>query len=172
MPKTVENQGFLVPEGVKMCTIAHHPYEWGYTFGAPQAISPVNRIRRVLDYAVTVIPRRKILLGISNYAYDWTLPWKQGSAARVLSDAAAVELAVSRGAEIRFDETAAAPWFNYVDAERRAHIVWFEDARSVLARLRLVEEYRLAGISIWTINQRNRPLWKVIEGAFNAEKLL
>ena len=147
-------------------------YEWGYTFGAPQAISPVNRIRRVLDYAVTVIPRRKILLGISNYAYDWTLPWKQGSAARILSDAAAVELAVSRGAEIRFDETAAAPWFNYVDAERRAHVVWFEDARSVLARLRLVEEYRLAGISIWTINQRNRPLWKVIEGAFNAEKLL
>ena len=42
----------------------------------------------------------------------------------------------------------------------------------MLARLRLVEEYRLAGISIWTINQRNRPLWKVIEGAFNAEKLL
>ena len=169
--KLLKNKNFYNIKS-KVCVYAHHSYEWGYTFGAPQAISPVNRIRRVLDYAVTVIPRRKILLGISNYAYDWTLPWKQGSAARVLSDAAAVELAVSRGAEIRFDETAAAPWFNYVDAERRAHVVWFEDARSVLARLRLVEEYRLAGISVWTINQRNRTLWKVLEGTFNAEKLL
>ena len=176
--ESAEQEGFLyaahdyAAHGTYADRVILMTYEWGYTFGAPQAISPVNRIRRVLDYAVTVIPRRKILLGISNYAYDWTLPWKQGSAARILSDAAAVELAVSRGAEIRFDETAAAPWFNYVDAERRSHVVWFEDARSVLARLRLVEEYRLAGISIWTINQRNRPLWKVIEGAFNAEKLL
>ena len=176
--ESAEQEGFLyaahdyAAHGTYADRVILMTYEWGYTFGAPQAISPVNRIRRVLDYAVTVIPRRKILLGISNYAYDWTLPWKQGSAARVLSDAAAVELAVSRGAEIRFDETAAAPWFNYVDAERRAHVVWFEDARSVLARLRLVEEYRLAGIRIWTINQRNRPLWKVIEGVFNAVKLL
>ena len=146
-------------------------YEWGYTFGAPQAISPVDRIRRVLDYAVTVIPRRKILLGISNYAYDWTLPWKQGTAARVLSDAAAVELAVSRGAAIRFDEKAAAPWFNYTDAEGRTHVVWFEDARSALARLRLVEEYGLAGISIWTVNQPNRPLFKVLESLYSVEKL-
>ena len=147
-------------------------YEWGYTFGAPQAIYPVNRIRRGLDYAVTVIPRQKILLGLSNYAYDWTLPWRQGSAARILSDAAAVELAVSRGAEIHFDAEAAAPWFNYLDAEGAAHVVWFEDARSVLARARLVEEYGLAGVSIWTINQPNRTLWRVLEGVLGTEKLL
>ena len=146
-------------------------YEWGYTFGTPQAISPVDRIRRVLDYAVTAIPRQKILLGVSNYAYDWTLPFRQGTAARILSDAAAVELAVSRGAEIKFDEKAAAPWFNYVDAEGKTHVVWFEDARSVLARLRLVEEYGLAGISVWTANQRNRPLWKVLEGVYSVDKL-
>ena len=155
-----------------MCANTTHSYEWGYTFGAPQAVSPVNRIRRVLDYAVTVIPREKILMGLSNYAYDWTLPWRQGSAARILSDAAAVELAVSRGAEIHFDAEAAAPWFNYLDAEGAAHVVWFEDARSVLARARLVEEYGLAGVSIWTINQPNRTLWRVLEGVLGTEKLL
>ena len=82
-----------------MCVINHHSYEWGYTYGAPQAVSPVNRIRRVLDYAVTVMPAGKIMMGFSNYAYDWTLPWKQGTAARVLSNAGALELAASRWAE-------------------------------------------------------------------------
>jgi spore germination protein len=57
-----------------VCAINPHSYEWGYTYGAPQAVSPVDRIRRVLDYAVTAMPAGKILMGFSNYAYDWTLP--------------------------------------------------------------------------------------------------
>jgi spore germination protein len=147
-------------------------YEWGYTFGAPQAVSPVNRIRRVLDYAVTVIPRGKLLMGFSNYAYDWTLPWKQGAAARLLTNSAAQELAVSRGAEIRYDPAAAAPWFNYRDAEGRDHVVWYEDVRSALARLKLVEEYRLAGVSVWTAEALWRPALAALESLFDVEKLI
>ena len=147
-------------------------YEWGYLYGAPQAISPVDRIRRVLDYAVGAIPAGKILMGLSNYAYDWTLPWRQGTAARLLSNAGAQELAVSRGAEIRFDKKAEAPWFNYVDAEGLTHVVWFEDARSVRARLRLVEEYGLAGVSIWTADRLWQPIPALIESLYSVEKIL
>ena len=135
-------------------------------------MSPVNRIRRVLDYAVSVMPAGKILMGFSNYAYDWTLPWKQGTAARVLSNAGAQELAISRGAEIRFDKKAEAPWFNYVDAEGLTHVVWFEDARSVRARLRLVEEYGLAGVSIWTADRLWQPIPALIESLYSVEKIL
>ena len=74
-------------------------YEVGLHLRLAAGISPVNRIRRVLDYAVTVMPVGKILMGFSNYAYDWLLPWRQGQAARILSNAAAVELAISRGAD-------------------------------------------------------------------------
>ena len=147
-------------------------YEWGHLYGAPQAVSPVDRMRRVLDYAVTAIPAGKILMGFSNYAYDWTLPWKQGTAARLLSNEAALNLAISRGAPIRFDAGAQAPWFNYTDAEGRTHVVWFEDARSARARLRLVEEYGLAGISIWTADDLNRPMLAVLESMYSVEKIL
>jgi len=147
-------------------------YEWGYTYGSPQAVSPVDRIRRVLDYAVTVIPAGKILMGFSNYAYDWTLPWKQGAAARVLSNAGAQELAASRWAEIRYDAKAEAPWFNYTDPAGSRHVVWFEDPRSIRARLRLVAEYGLAGVSIWTADRLWRPIYEVLESMYSVEKLL
>lgn len=147
-------------------------YEWGYTYGEPQAISPVNRIRQVLDYAVTAMPAGKILMGFSNYAYNWTLPWRQGTAAAVLSNAGAVSLAVGTGSEIRFDERAQAPYFNYTDASGKRHVVWFEDARSVDARLRLVREYGLAGISVWTADRLYRPLWELVRAHFVPEKLL
>ena len=147
-------------------------YEWGYTYGAPQAVSPVDRIRRVLDYAVTAMPAGKILMGFSNYAYDWTLPWKQGTAARVLSDAGAQELAASRWAEIRYDSTAEAPYFHYTDASNRRHVVWFEDARSIRARLRLVGEYGLGGISLWTADRLWRPIYALLESMYSVEKII
>lgn len=147
-------------------------YEWGYLYSAPQAISPVNRIRRVLDYAVSVMPAGKILLGFSNYAYDWTLPWKQGTAARVFSNAGAQELAASRWAEIQYDKTAEAPFFNYTDASGRRHVVWFEDARSVRARLKLVGEYGLGGISLWTADRLWRPIYELLESMYSVEKII
>lgn len=134
-------------------------YEWGYLYGAPQAVSPVDKMRQVLDYAVSRINPGKILMGFSNYGYNWKLPWKQGDAASIISNAAAMNLAAAQGAEIHFDRLAQAPYFNYTDSMGQRHVVWFEDARSVAARLQLVEEYSLAGISIWNINQ----LWRAIE---------
>ena len=147
-------------------------YEWGYTYSAPRAVSPVDRMRRVMDYAVTKIPPGKILLGFSNYGYNWTLPWKQGQAASVISNAAAANLAASVYAEIKFDEAAQAPFFNYTDPSGVRHEVWFEDARSVKARLGLVSEYGLAGISIWTINLRNRAGFAVLESTYGVEKII
>lgn len=147
-------------------------YEWGYTYSAPQAVSPVNRMRRVLEYAVGEIPPGKILMGFSNYGYSWRLPWRQGDAATVISNAAAMNLAASAGAEIKFDRTAQAPFFTYTDAAGVRRVVWFEDARSVRARLELVNEYGLAGISCWTVNQLYRPGLELLQGMFDAEKVI
>ena len=147
-------------------------YEWGYTYSAPQAVSPVNRVRRVLEYAVTQIPAGKILMGFSNYGYSWKLPWRQGDAARVIANAAAMNLAVSVGAEMKFDQTAQAPFFSYTDSAGQRHAVWFEDVRSVQARLQLVKEFGLAGISFWTINQLFRPALLLLQSMYSVEKLI
>ena len=64
-------------------------YEWGYREGPAQAISPINQMRRVLDYAVTVIPREKILLGFLIYARDWLVPFVPGQVAETFSVAGA-----------------------------------------------------------------------------------
>ena len=48
----------------------------------------------------------------------------------------------------------------------------FEDARSVVARLQLVGEYSLAGISIWTADKVYRPGLYVLQSMYSVEKLL
>lgn len=59
------------------------------------------------------------------------------------------ELAIAAGAEIHYDETAQTPYFYYTDDGGVVHEVWFEDARSSLAKFRLVEEYGFRGLGYW-----------------------
>ncbi len=142
-------------------------YEWGYTAGPPMAVAPLPNVREVLDYAVTEIPREKIYLGIPNYGYDWPLPFAEGrTRARSLSNQEAVELAVRYGAEIQFDAAAQAPWFNYTAPDGVPHVVWFEDARSMSAKLRLIGEYGLYGAGYWNLMRPYPQGWAVLNALY------
>jgi len=147
-------------------------YEWGYTYGPPMAVSPLPNVRAVLDYAVTAIPPAKIMMGLSNYGYDWPLPFRQGTTrARSLSTVEAVALAVRYGAEIQYDSRSAAPWFLYTDEAGVRHQVWFEDCRSWEARLRLVAEYGLMGVGIWNLMRENPQGWNTLNALYETDDL-
>lgn len=127
-------------------------YEWGYTYGEPMAVSPINHVRRVLEYGLTEIPAEKILMGMSNYGYDWALPFVRGeSKAEKLTNYQAQARAEYYGVPVEWDENAQAPFYTYATPAGVKHVVWFENERSWQARLALVAEYGLAGISIWNI---------------------
>ena len=147
-------------------------YEWGYMYGEPMAVSPKNEMSAVLKYAVTRIPANKILMGLPNYAYDWTLPYTPGSSAEAISNTTALNRAISYGVSIRFDEKSQTPYYEYRDANGREHIVWFDDARSYNSKLELVNTYGLAGISIWTINNYYPPLLTAINEQHIVKKVV
>lgn len=146
-------------------------YEWGYLYGPPMAVAPYNEVRRVLSYAVTEIPPQKILMGMPNYGYDWTLPYRDGRPAEILSINAALNRAYEVGAEIQFSERSKAPFFEYTQ-NGIDHIVWFENARSTAARLQLINDFSLGGASYWTVNQLYMQNWRVLDDMFNIEKVL
>ena len=137
------------------------------------AVAPINQVRRVLDYAITQIPPDKIFLGIPNYGYDWTLPFVQGvSRAESISNVEAVERAARVGAQIQFDEEAWTPFYEYTDADGNDHVVWFEDARSINAKLRLIQEYGLRGAGYWTIMNYFPQNWTLLNSLFDVKKLI
>ncbi|HYE82966.1 MAG TPA: LysM peptidoglycan-binding domain-containing protein [Clostridia bacterium] len=147
-------------------------YEWGYTFGPPMAVAPINEIRRVLSYAVSAIPRQKIFMGVPNYGYNWTLPYVAGSRAATISNVGAVDLARREGARIQYDEKSQAPFFNYTDAQGKEHVVWFDDARSIEAKMRLLNQYNLGGASYWTIGRYFPQNWLVLSSLFDIRKII
>lgn len=145
-------------------------YEWGYTYGPPMAVAPINMVRRVVEYAVTEIPVEKINLGIPNYGYDWALPYERGvSRAKTIGNVEAVRIALDNRAEIQFNEVAQAPYFHYVK-EGIDHEVWFEDVRSLRAKFELILEFNLRGAGYWQIMQLFRANWLLLSDMFRIIK--
>ena len=143
-------------------------YEWGYAYGPPMAVAPLDKVRQVVEYAVTEIPREKLWLGIPNYGYVWPLPFVQGTdRARSISNVGAVDLARRRGAAIAFDDTAQSPWFRYWGEDGREYEVWFEDARSIRAKLALAEEYGLYGVGYWNLMRPFPQNWRVLNALYD-----
>ncbi len=128
-------------------------YEWGYSGGPARAVAPVNLVERVLDYATKKIPNNKMLLGIPNYGYDWTLPYVEGNLARSVGNYEAVDIANYYRQSINYDYEEQSPYFNYYDSDSFEHEVWFEDARSIQAKLELVIKYNIEGVSYWKIDK-------------------
>ena len=147
-------------------------YEWGYTYGPPMAVAPMPQVRRVLDYALTEIPREKIFLGVPTYGYDWPLPYEKGmTKATSVSPQEALRLARQYGAEIFYDTEAQAPYFRYTTAAGVRHEVWFEDARASLAKFTLARERGLQGVGLWNLMRSAPQTYLVLHGGFTIEKL-
>lgn len=127
------------------------------------AVAPIDKVRQVVEYALTEIPKEKIIMGIPNYAYDWRLPFERGvTAARTIGNVEALWIAARNGAEIQFDETAQSPYFTYW-RDGVQHEVWFEDVRSIQEKLNLAEEYGLKGVGYWNLMRPFRANWELLE---------
>lgn len=142
-------------------------YEWGYTYGPPMAVAPLPNVRQVVEYALTEIPARKIWLGIPNYGYDWPLPFVQGQTkAQSISPQLAISRAWKYHAEIQYSERSQAPWYRYIDETGIEHEVWFEDARSIQAKLALIPEYGLLGAGYWNLMRPFPQNWRVLDAEY------
>lgn len=147
-------------------------YEWGYTYGPPMAVAPILNVQKVLDYAITEISPDKIFMGVPNYGYDWQLPFIAGeSKAKSIGNVEAIEIAKENHAVIEYDNSSQAPFFYYFDQGKNEHVVWFEDARSINAKLQLIAKYKLKGVSYWNVMREFPQNWMVLNELYQIIKL-
>lgn len=176
-PKTSVDQKGLLYEGIDYKALGEvadyvlcMTYEWGYTFSPPMSVSPINKVQEVLNFAVSQIPSEKILMGMSNYGYDWPLPYVRGeSKATTIGNVQAIQIAREQNARIQFDELSQTPFFRYTQ-DGVEHEVWFEDARSINARLELVPLYGLKGVAYWQLMKMFRQNFMVLNNVYEIER--
>ncbi|TGB01317.1 glycosyl hydrolase family 18 protein [Halobacillus salinus] len=146
-------------------------YEWGYSGGPPRAVAPIGPVTEVVDYALSVMPADKILLGQNLYGYDWTLPYEPGGEfAKAVSPQRAIQIARENNVSISYDTEEQAPYFTYTDKDGNEHEVWFEDARSIQRKFDLIKEKGLLGISYWKLGLSFPQNWLLLGDQFTVKK--
>ncbi len=141
----------------------------------PGPIGPINWFEPSLIYAMKSIEPWKIYIGTPNYGYNWVTkvtgicPTNAPASEKTSSNAAIIH---QLRAQAILDKPGAVATYNEKFGETNVlytaefngvnktnsptsckvnHSVWYVDARGYAARAKLVEKYRLGGISEWEI---------------------
>lgn len=177
-PKLSDDQKGILYEGHDYATqgktvnfIFFMTYEWGWSGGAPRAVSPINEVKKVMDYAISRVPKDKIMMGIPLYGYDWTLPYVAGGKfARSISPQQAIITAAKYGVNIDYDLVSQSPFYKYTDEQGKKHEVWFDDARSIQAKFNLVKQLGIRGLFYWVLGRDFPQNWLLLQDNFIVAK--
>ncbi|KEO85160.1 LysM peptidoglycan-binding domain-containing protein [Tumebacillus flagellatus] len=140
----------------------------GRVDGPPMALSPLHLVRRSLAYATGRVPRRKLLLGMPFYGFDWAVPYQSDRIASLVLHGPEVnpDLVQEAPKQIHWDDRAMSPMYTYRAEDGQQRQVWYEDLRSIAAKLCLVHELGLAGVSVQVQGMAMPGVWPLLSDAF------
>lgn len=137
--------------------VAIMTYDEHWRGGRPGPVASLGWVRRVAEYAVTQIPRQKILLGLGAYGYLWG-PSRSASAFPMRN----VPDILSRlGLNPSWDPVAQVPFVRY-QADGAWYEAWFENEQSLLAKAALVRQLGLGGLALWRLGYETDTFWDLL----------
>lgn len=134
-------------------------YDLHWTGSHPGPISPVGWAESVVAYARQHAPAEKVILGLGLFGYDWSafdvraLTWEEAHG--ILSHASV---------QAHLDPLSVAPYFTYTQ-EEIDHTVWYEDGRSIAAKLDLAQRYGV-GVYFWRLGGEDPGVWNAARARF------
>ncbi|MCC6829537.1 MAG: glycosyltransferase [Novosphingobium sp.] len=119
----------------------------------------VSRMNR----ALAKVPAGKLIVGIANYAYDWTAP----ASADTRSNEEAWMIAHDSEAPVRFDRASGNATFAYSE-NGVPHTVWMADAATAWNQLRAADAKGVAGVALWRLGSEDAGYWKALRASRGA----
>ncbi len=112
---------------------------------------------RVVAEALAAAGPGKLIVGLGNYAYDWT---GKGPAAALTVDAA-WKKAAAAGSLPEFDRATGNSHFAYAEGDVR-HQVWMLDALASWNQLEIARRSGAAGIALWRLGSEDPGFWTAL----------
>ncbi len=141
-------------------------YDEHFMNGDAGPLAGVGWLRDVIDRTRREVPGEKLVLGIGNYAYDWT----EGRApAEPMSYQEALYLASDQHPELApadvvdFDSLSFQPTFQYDDEQGREHEVWMLDAVTAANSRSLALQRGVRGTALWVLGEEDPSVWSLLD---------
>ena len=132
-------------------------YDEHWLTGEAGPIASQPWFARTLSRAVETVGRKKAIVALGNYAYDWG----GKSAAEPLTVEAAWSRAAAAGTLPAFDKASGNSHFSYEQAGVRHH-VWMLDAISTWNQLQVVRALGAEGVALWRLGSEDPGFWSAL----------
>ncbi len=140
-------------------------YDQHWLTSPPGPIAAQDWFMENLRQIREVVPAQKIVVGIANYAYDWTEAPKKSKAGQQYAQEFSVQEALLHAHEsetdIDFDSASLNPHYSYDDEQNQTHQVWLLDAVSAYNQLRASERLGVQGTALWRLGTSDTSLWPI-----------
>ncbi len=124
-------------------------------------------VEKVIEDIVKQVPEEKIVLCIAGYGYDWG----EKSVGNSITFQRAIAVAKENKAQIKYDNTHYNLHYDYIDADKKKHQVFFCDAGSNFNAMRSASDYGLSGVALWRLGSEDPRLWEFFNWDMSLEDL-
>jgi peptidoglycan-N-acetylglucosamine deacetylase len=123
-----------------------------------------------LQHMLQAIPRQKIICGLGNYGYDWSVPLpekgkKPSNKVLDVTDLSVQEAwqrAADSGADVHLEGDELNPHFAYDDEDAHVrHQVWFLDGVTALNEMRDARQMGIRTFVLWRLGEEDGSIWSV-----------
>src|SRR6202165_2156070 len=137
-------------------------YDQHWLTSPPGPIAAQDWFVENLSQVLEVVPAQKIVVGIANYAYDWsTAPKKENEPAAEFDVQGALLHVKESETDVEFDSDSLNPHYSYYDEHNHVHQVWMLDAVTAYNQLRASERLGVQGTALWRLGSSDTSMWPI-----------
>ncbi|HEX2945885.1 MAG TPA: glycosyl hydrolase family 18 protein [Clostridia bacterium] len=137
-------------------------YDEHGTWTSAGPVASLGWVTNVVNYAKSVIPASKILLGLAAYGYDWSSAGNKALSLNQIDN-----LVSTYGGSVQWDAASESPYYSYTDTNGAQHTIWFENSSSIGYKCDLANQNSLLGVGIWRLGLEDSAYWSMINSKFN-----
>jgi spore germination protein YaaH len=144
-------------------------YDQHSRFTAPGPVDGWRWTLENLDYALKVVPKEKLSLGVALYGYHWfagdpglNKPEQHPNpTAESISFTNAIFLRDTYNGKPQWDDDDHTPWFYFTHDDMREW-VFYTDRRAFVDRYELAKQRGLQGVCSWVLGEEDPAIWDAI----------
>jgi len=131
---------------------------WDESSAGP--IASIEWVEKIIKYSQSLsITPSKFILGIPLYGFDWNKD--NDSSAEGLTYEDVQNLLVKFDKNEQWDAKSSSPYFFY-EEDGNTHEVWFENSRSVMAKMELAKKAGFGGVTFWRLGEEDQAIWPLV----------